>query len=85
MVKNLEVITILHFFDGEKEVVLSYNGFLDIRDGQVIDLLKESEHMPILPGRYLVQLNRDRPDQLLLNFTEKPDVYYRHVFLTPSR
>ena len=70
--RNLEIITVLDFKDGDSHYLQSWNGQLHLKEGEIINLLGDLGISDCRPGKYKVHY--DEPaSQLNLN-SEEPDV-----------
>lgn len=80
-IDNIETRTILTFNDGENETEMSYRGLLNLQEGDIINLTRTMEEMPVKPGNYIIR--RDNiPNQMSLSFdNDKPDSIYRYFNL----
>ena len=80
-VDDVETRTFLAFNDGENEIEMSYRGLLNLQEGDIINLIRTMEEMPIKPGNYIIR--RDEiPNQMTLSpDNSKPDSIYRYFNL----
>ncbi len=53
---NLEAKTVFNFVDGNHEHSVCYNGLIDIKDGETINLIfSENQGIPVSRGNYSVR------------------------------
>ena len=74
--KNLRATTVFTFQDGDNGFSVAYPGLWDFQDGDVINLIRASEKMPIRSGDYRVVRNKHIFNQLSLK-DEEPDTLIR--------
>jgi len=78
---NIETRTVLTFNDGENEIERSYKGLLNLREGDIVNLLRTSEEMPVRPGNYVIRrVNISNQMSLSLD-GNNPDSIYRYYDL----
>lgn len=70
--RGLEILTVLDFEDGNNHYIQSWNGLIDFKEGETINLRGDLGISDCRPGSYKVHY--DMPaNQLSLN-SERPDV-----------
>ena len=76
---DLEAVTVMTFHDVDKEFARSYQGLLNFQEGDIVNLIRTSQEMPVSPGNYVIRRSHI-PNQmgLALDDEAKPDSVYRY-------
>jgi hypothetical protein len=74
---DLEAITVMTFHDADREFARRYQGLLNFQEGDIINLIRTSQEMPVSPGNYVIRRGNILMD-LALDNEAKPDSVYRY-------
>jgi hypothetical protein len=78
---DLETVTILTFKDGDEEFSRSYDSLLNLKSGDVVNLLIGGGNPPVRAGNYIVRISTIH-NQMGIDLEEKgPDGLYKYFDL----